>query len=248
MIKARHIEEASLNAWPALNSLLYDGWLLRFADGYTKRANSVTPLYASDLAASTKVGVCEALYRRQGLPPIFRLPAYAGMQELDVLLAARGYRQIDITSVQGRPLTAGEISMTAGAEVLVGEEGLSRWLDTFHAINPARRDVQTHKAILGRVIGRMCPLVLRHGDDFVACGLGILQGELLGLFDIVTRDSVRRRGYGRAVTESLLAWGRRQGAAYAYLQVMVDNEPAQRLYAGLDFSEQYRYWYRAARE
>jgi len=248
MIKARHIEEASLNAWPALKSLLYDGWLLRFANGYTKRANSVTPLCASELAAGTKVDVCEALYRGQGLPPIFRLPVCAEVQELDALLAERGYRQIDITSVQGRPLTGEDISMAAGVDVLVGEEGLSRWLDIFHAINPARRDGQTHKAILGRVIGRICPLVLRHRKEITACGLGILQGDLLGLFDIVTRESIRRRGYGRAVTEGLLAWGRGQGAAYAYLQVMVNNEPAQRLYAGLDFSEQYRYWYRVARD
>jgi ribosomal protein S18 acetylase RimI-like enzyme len=166
---------------------------------------------------------------------------------LDAMLAARGYRQIDFTSVQGRPLAGGQISMAGGVNVFEGDEGLARWLDLFHAINPGRHDVHTHKAILERVIGRICPLVLSDGKEIVACGLGVLQGHLLGLFDIVTRESDRRRGYGRAVTESLLAWGEREGAAYAYLQVMLSNEPARRLYEQSGFSEQYRYWYRVCR-
>ena len=32
----RFIEELSLNHWQPLSTLLYDGWVLRFADGYTK--------------------------------------------------------------------------------------------------------------------------------------------------------------------------------------------------------------------
>ena len=34
------IEELTLNAWPSLRSLLFDGWVLNFADGYTRRAYS----------------------------------------------------------------------------------------------------------------------------------------------------------------------------------------------------------------
>ena len=43
----RLIEEHALNAWPPLQTLLLDGWVLRLANGYTRWANSVNPLYAS---------------------------------------------------------------------------------------------------------------------------------------------------------------------------------------------------------
>ena len=42
----RYLEELSLNALPSLENIFLDGWVVRFANGYTKRANSVNPLYA----------------------------------------------------------------------------------------------------------------------------------------------------------------------------------------------------------
>lgn len=38
-------EELSMNAHPAIKTHVYDGWLLRFANGYTNRANSVNMIY-----------------------------------------------------------------------------------------------------------------------------------------------------------------------------------------------------------
>ena len=55
IITIRTIEEAGLNAWPAHQQTLYDGWVLRFADGYTKRANSANSVYRSTLALAGKI-------------------------------------------------------------------------------------------------------------------------------------------------------------------------------------------------
>jgi hypothetical protein len=71
--RARRIEESSLGAWPALLDSDFDGWRLRFADGYTRRANSITPLSPSRLALEDKIAACECLYAERGLPAIFRL-------------------------------------------------------------------------------------------------------------------------------------------------------------------------------
>jgi len=69
------LEELSLNALPPLQQILDDGWVLRFADGYTKRANSVTPLYlgAIEESLTAKIERCERIYQNFDLPPIFHL-------------------------------------------------------------------------------------------------------------------------------------------------------------------------------
>ena len=50
-------EELSLNAWPSLQTQFYDGWILRYTNGYsyTSRANSVNLLYPSVLNVSEKL-------------------------------------------------------------------------------------------------------------------------------------------------------------------------------------------------
>ncbi len=78
----------------------------------------------------------------------------------------------------------------------------------------------------------------------VATGLGVAQTGCIGLYDIVTDPAYRGRGFGGQIVAGLLAWGAAHGATTAYLQVMLNNPPALRLYARLGFAEYYRYWYR----
>ena len=54
------IEDAALNAWPSPRQMVYDGWLLRFTGGESKRVNSVNIRYASSLPLSEKIAFCES--------------------------------------------------------------------------------------------------------------------------------------------------------------------------------------------
>ena len=93
----RFFEEIASNGHVALKSLLYDGWLLRFSNGYTNRANAVLPLYPSKKSLEEKVAYCEKAYEKEGLPPCFKLTECD--QEFSDFLAARGYKKTGATDI-----------------------------------------------------------------------------------------------------------------------------------------------------
>ena len=53
----------------------HDGWLLRLSPGKAKRARSVNAHFGSTLPLPAKIEYCENLYRRHGLPTLFRISA-----------------------------------------------------------------------------------------------------------------------------------------------------------------------------
>ena len=76
---AWRVEEACLNAWPALRQVLFGGWVLRFSGGLTRRANSANPLGIERSQPAGLIAGCEALYRHHRQPTIFRLPSLIGL-------------------------------------------------------------------------------------------------------------------------------------------------------------------------
>lgn len=238
----RHIEEAALNAWPALHTLVYDGWLLRFANGYTKRANSVVPLYTGTQPLDEKIAYCEHMYQQQKQPVIFRLPLFVeGVDELDAALAEKGYQYLDETIVQVSDLGQAAYTQPDRAYNMLYPD---HWLPMYHQMEQGRTDSETHERILQAIMNPTCYIAIIEGQN-VACGLGVYECGYVGLFDIVTDPAHRQQGYGMDVVQSLLAWGQEvYDADYAYLQVMADNAPALGLYSKFGFEECYRYWYR----
>ncbi len=243
-MKGHRIEEISLNAWPALQQILFDGWILRFSRGYTKRANSVNPLYHSTMDLAEKVATCEVLYRARGLRPTFRLTPFSSPPELDAFLADRNYEILHPTLVLQRSLEGEAVKADETTELQQKE--LDDWMALFCRLQNTSPDRHsTHKAILANIPGEKClaSLVETAGRS-VACGLGVLEEEAVGLFDLITDPAERNKGYGTQLVTSLLGWAQERGARHAYLQVMEVNQPAQKLYAKFAFQEAYRYWYR----
>jgi N-acetylglutamate synthase len=243
----RRLEEAALNAWPAVQQMLYDGWVLRCAEGYTKRANSVTSLYPSHLDVWHKITFCERWYHRRGLKPIFRLTPLTCPSELDRLLEERGYIVRDPTMVMTLPLKdwRGPVS-----EASLYEERLQPWLMLYARFSGARTEGgdwvlhHTHEQILSRIPGMRLLASMTDGGHAVACGLGVLQDDLFGLFDVVVDPLRRSRGHGTHLVSAMVNWAIVRKAGLAYLQVTQANTPARRLYERLGFRDRYRYWYR----
>ena len=237
------LEELSLNAWPALQTLVYDGWILRFANGYTKRANSVNPLYGSSLNIDQKISFCENLYASKHLPVVFKMTSAVHPSDLDETLTSHGYRKDSPTSVQLLDLES--LSLQASPDVKLEEDLSTDWLDNFCRMsNVSTSNLETLQKIVTNIVPRHCFVALQLEGQIIACGLGVLQADYIGLFDIITAETHRGRGYGRQIVETILAWGKQNHARQAYLQVMLNNQPALRLYSKIGFVEKYQYWYR----
>ena len=239
----RTVEELSMNAWPAIHILHYDGWVLRSANGYTKRANSVYPLYATEIDVNEKLDFCESFYRTRSLPAVFKMTVSSTPADLDARLEERGYRKDSPTSVQTLDLRMHKPAETGNVELT--SEDSDAWHVAFalmNNVNPDRR--ATHEHILRAILPDKCYASIGMDGRIISCGLGVLQAGYLGIFDVVIDPDHRGQGNGTRLMETLLAWGAQQGAHTAYLQVMCNNEPALRLYEKLRFQEKYQYWYR----
>lgn len=236
----RLLEECAFNAWPARQTVFFDGWLLRLSAGYTKRANSANAWCPAGPMADV-IGAAEAFYARHALPPVFRLSPLAG-DEADAALAAAGYRQIDPTLVMTAPLTHDTRSDDA---VKLQPEADAAWCAGFaraNAIAPAMR--ATHDEMLAAIAMPKAFAALWQDGAPIAYGLAVAERGWVGLFDILVVPEARGRGVGRRITAALLDWGRRQGATRAYLQVVAANTPAVALYGQFGFRQAYGYHYR----
>ncbi len=242
-LSCSQIEEAGLNAWPALEQILYDGWIVRFAKGYTKRANSVNVIAPSTIPIDAKVEACERLYTAKGLPPVFRLASFNAPPGLDLLLDRRGYRLTDRFHVLARDLAGWDLAQRP--DVTVREEGPEEWLDIHSRLSGIPSEHRrVHGEILAAITTRRFLLSLSVSDRIVACGLGAQEQEYFGLFDLVTAAEERNKGYGTQLIAGLLTRAGAGGARFAYLQVCGCNSGARRLYDRLGFRESYQYWYR----
>ena len=237
------LEELSINAWPALQTWLYDGWVLRFASGYTRRANSVNPLYPGRLDFDEKITACEMSYQSQGLPVVFKLTPANAASGLDACLAGRSYRSEAATSVQCLSLEHFTAAPDNAVQLLpAASEAWRQAYARMSGLDPGKSAI--HARLLSLILPQACYAVIAVDGQPAACGLGVLQNGYLGLFDIITTAGVRRQGLGERIVRGLLAWGKQQGAQTSYLQVMLNNPPALNLYAKLGYQEAYQYWYR----
>ena len=237
-------EELSLNAWPSLQTQFYDGWVLRFTNGYsyTSRANSVNLLYPSTLDVYEKIAECERRYFGQGVPAIFKITDCVDL-EFDRLLAELGYEVVTPTylmTVDLYPLhiVPGECVMTSHID--------NDWMDAYFTLSKYTDEMKINVArkIYNNIkVGVLCGRITNNNTT-IACGLCVIERGYAGLFNVVVDEEQRGKGYGKGICASLLTEAKRIGAHTSYLQVVQNNHTAINMYTKYGYKNLYSYWYR----
>ena len=235
------LETRLINAWPAFEVEVAEGWILRFAEGYSKRANAATPLLPG---AELDPGLIDHIllsFEERAVAPCFRL---TGIEDprCEGVLAAKGFVDFDPSLCL---LAALGPELQVDGSVIVRGAAKPAWIAAAAA---AYGGEKANAERLGRIVRTIRQnaafATLSLDGEEAAWGLAVAERGYVGLYDIVVSPSLRGLGLGRRLVTSLMAWGRDQGAREAYLQMRETNEVAAALYRTLGFSTAYCYTHR----
>ncbi len=237
------LEQAFLSAWPALEEHWDGGWLWRFANGYTKCANSAQAMDPSDdNDAETRVARYAEWARTLGGVPTFRITPLTAEKVIGAL-NHHGWEPLEPSSVLAMPVGA---AFTPKHSFQLFEAADPAWYEVQAAMSGyGAETVEALGQMLGRIETPATGILVHDGEGQPAAAALTNNNAGIGVYlNVVVRPDLRWQGYGRSVMQAALNWSRDSGAGWAAIQVVSDNVPAINLYRSLGFEEVYRYHYR----
>ncbi len=244
----RGLQERAARAAPAEQVEIVEGWWHRHAPGCAWWVGTVLPhgdAATADLVR--RVAAVEDFYARHGATARFQISPPACPEELDAVLAERGYRRHTLVSLQAA-FTARLRASTLidPLRVQLDDRPTRKWFDIWYSVHGLGDDPRAEWDVLGRVELPCVYASAMVGDDLVAVGRAVTETGWAGVFNMATVPQARGVGAARSVLTALADWADAHQADRMYLQVERDNVPGLRLYERAGFSELCAYHYRSA--
>jgi len=220
--------------WPAAQTVLFEGWILRRGEGGGQRVSAASALAGFEpepLLAETEM-------IRWGQTPLFRLtPDDAG---LDADLGAAGYACHDPVAVYAAPVAALTDDRDETARVIRVSTPLQLVDEIWEAggVDAARR------AVMDRAAGPKTVLMVRLGDRPAGCAFVCCDRDVAMIHAMQVVAPRRREGAGAMLMHGAANWAAEQGAGTLALSVTEANTPARALYEGMGLTVSTRYHYR----
>jgi N-acetylglutamate synthase len=238
-------EELLFNSWVALQTEHVDGFLLRYANGHTKRSNSASALYPSKMDFAELALIVRDRYRAAQITPMFRISPLTPIG-LDDYLENEGWEHHDpslgmVLDIPQRLLKASERESIITLE----EMPTNNWIEgAGHAYEFEPWQIDSLAQIVSniRLPSAYCTVYLNKKP--VGYGLAVYERGAVGLYDLAITKEMRGKGLGRRMVLSLIHWGKSKGAEMAYLQVREANTSATALYQTIGFQKAYSYHHR----
>ncbi|MGI9157901.1 MAG: GNAT family N-acetyltransferase [Marmoricola sp.] len=245
-VSAEEVERRAATQLRPLELEHLGDWLLRSTGGSTGRTNSVLPLGDPGLPFDEALTRVLEFYAERKRPAwaqvVVDSPVHLALEERgwtrarpdeadsEVLLASVAQARRALQPPLGSPLVTRADRLDRGW--LAGND---RALASYETV---RHQLETNDALFAAVVS---------GERVVARGRATYDDDWVGLTDLYVEPERRRSGLATVVLTDLLEWAAERGASTALLQVLADNEPAQRFYAVLGFRRHHAYRYLAAR-
>ena len=238
----RFFENISSNAFVGLEDKNYDGWELRFTQGFTGRANSVQIKDESTIELSEKIDFCEKEYAKHNLPCIFKLTD--ADKDFISTLEGRGYQVTKPTDLMTLQLSDIDLSDEILNDVCFSSTSKD-WFESyfeFEKMNDPKSQDLTRKIHAKVTVDQIYIKVMYEGKVAAVASLAIEDGYSL-LHNVVVTPDLRGKGLGKKLCQAAILISKQSGASLIYLQVMQNNPIAFNLYNKLGFEKQYTYYY-----
>ncbi|MEP7035565.1 MAG: GNAT family N-acetyltransferase [Dermatophilaceae bacterium] len=240
------LERLMVEGWPPIERAELGGWLMRAAQGFTNRANSVLPLGDPGIPLSAAVDRSESWYDDRGQRALFCLFGPVGFtvddDPLGRELLGRAYGPSKRTLVLTASTAAlpPETTHTSGARVHLDAMPSPAWWSTWagdgNAAPPAARSVMTGS-----------PEQLFASLEVDGAVVGVARLSFAHVWAGVTAVHVspghRRAGVAMQLMGALGDEARARRIRSVYAQVAQANSPSQRLFERLGFNTHHEYVY-----
>lgn len=237
------LEKLYTAAWPPLRQETVGDWLVKFAPGVSRRANSANPLRAELRDVDATIESCAQRYRAAGMPALFRVLSLndpAAGKRLERL----GYTpEGETVNLYGR---MDEVAARRDADVTIQPRPDTEWLTAMtEAQGHTGEKAETYRKIVEAIAIPAAFVELRQNGEMAALAYGAMDRGVLCLESVITAEPFRGRGLATRALGALMDWGASHGAGAVCLQVEATNERGRKLYRKLGLiHELYRYDYR----
>lgn len=240
------LDELMANAWRPTVEETHGGWRYRWADGVTRRANSVLARETHERVEAL-VDCAEGFYRERGAPTLISVSTASAPRDLAAHLQARGYRSTARTLVQQAVTRDVTDRFRPTVEIEISETPTEEWFRVYWSAEAARGRGDSDMVVFRDLL--LVPglptlfAAARRGSEVLGVGQLVIEQGWGGVQCMATDPSHRGQGVARAVLNGLAMEAARHGVGQMYLAVMADNFPARALYGRSGFRTAQEYCY-----
>jgi N-acetylglutamate synthase len=242
------LDELMADAWPPIVEERFGGWRFRWADGVTRRANSVLAVRTDEHIADL-VDRAEAFHAQRGAPTLILVSSASAPPGLAAHLRARRYRSTARTLMEVATTTdvAHRARSIDGIETEITGTPTDDWFGAYWSVEAERGRSDADMVVCRDVL--LAPrrpaafASARCGSEVVGVGQLVMGRGWGGIQCMATAAGHRGRGVARSVLHGLAQVAAGRGIGWLYLAAMADNDAATALYGRAGFRVVHEYCY-----